>query len=95
MREKYFNVGMLVLIQTISWYLVLVFFATLAVLHLLDIEGVFAYGKYGIILILATVLAQLIVMAEQFRLSNLKRFWVMSYLLILILSAAAAWTYFR
>lgn len=90
MRERFFNVSLLARIQQISWYLVLAFFTVTAILYMLDFAWVFNYTRYGIILILLVAVAQLIVMAEQFRLSNLKRFWLLSYFLVLVLGAVAA-----
>ncbi|MEW6412055.1 MAG: hypothetical protein AB1483_06215 [Candidatus Zixiibacteriota bacterium] len=90
MRETIFNVSVLIRIQQIGWYLVLAYFLAITILYMLDFENVFAYTKYGIILILAVAIAQLIVMAEQFRLAKLKRFWLLSYFLVVVLAAVAA-----
>lgn len=94
MREKYFNVDILVWVQRITWYVVLVYFAFVFALMILDFALAADMALYGIILILGATGVKLIVMAEQFRLSGLKRFWALSYLLILILTAVVIHRYF-
>ncbi len=93
MRETVFNVGILIRVQQIGWYLVLAYFLAITIMYMLDFEDAFVYTKYGIILILAVAVAQLVVMAEQFRLAKLKRFWLLSYFLVAVLAAVAALKY--
>ncbi len=93
MTEKYFEVGILIKIQQITWYLVMVYFATIFVLFMLDFEGAFELARYGIIIIIGATVIKLVVMAEQFRIARLRRFWLLSYLLVLILIAVALLRY--
>lgn len=94
MKEKLFNVDVIVTLQRIVWYVVLVYFAGIVALFMLDIEGAFSLARYGIIFILAAIALILVFMAEQFRKAGLRRFWGLSYLLILILAAIVAGDYF-
>ncbi|UCD64310.1 MAG: hypothetical protein JSW34_02400 [Candidatus Zixiibacteriota bacterium] len=86
MREKIFKVDTLIRLQQVIWYIILMYFAALAALFMLDFEGVLELAGYGIIFIIATTALRLVVMAEEFRKSGLRRFWALSYLLILILA---------
>lgn len=94
MREKYFNVDFLIKVQQITWYLVICYFALVFALMILSIEAPVDLISYGVVLILAATGVKLIVMAEQFRMSGLKRFWILSYLLVLILVAVVIQRYF-
>jgi len=94
MKEKMFNTDMLIKLQQVVWYLVLVYFAVISALFMLDFQGVFKLAGYGIIFIIATTALKLVVMAEQFRKAGLRRFWGLAYLLILILAAIVAGDYF-
>ncbi|UCE25705.1 MAG: hypothetical protein JSU74_06585 [Candidatus Zixiibacteriota bacterium] len=93
MKERYFEVDMLIRIQQITWYLVMVYFAAIYVLFMLDFEGAFELARYGIILILGATVLKLVVLAERFRIARLRRFWLLSYLLVLILAAVAVLRY--
>ncbi len=85
MREKIFNVAVLIKVQRVTWYLVLVYFAFVYALFLLDFPNAFELVAYGVVLILVATAAKLVIMAEQFRKAGLIRFWVLGYLLVLIL----------
>lgn len=94
MREKMFNTEVLIKLQQAVWYLVLVYFAVISALFLLDFEGVFELAAYGVIFIIATTVLKLVVMAEQFRRAGRRKFWALAYLLIIILAAIVAGDYF-
>lgn len=93
MKEKIFNVDVLVKVQRVTWYLVLIHFALVFALFLLDFPGAFDLVAYGIILILAATAVKLVVMAEQFRKAGLVRFWILGYVLVLILMAIVGYRY--
>ena len=94
MREKVFNVDFLIKVQRLTWYAVILYFAFVFALIILDFAATTNLVSYGIILILGATGIKLIVMAEQFRKAGLKRFWGLSYLLVLILLAVVAQRYF-
>ena len=94
MRERMFNTDLLIKLQQVVWYAVLVYFAVLSVLFILDFEGVFDLAGYGIISIIVTTGLKLVVMAEQFRMAGLRKFWGLAYLLVIILAAIVVGDYF-
>ena len=87
MKEKVFNTDILIKVQRVTWYLVLIYFAAISAMFWLDMSQAPVLAPYGVILILAATGIKLIVMAEQYRLAGLRRFWGLSYLLVLILVA--------
>ncbi|UCG61731.1 MAG: hypothetical protein JSV52_00125 [Candidatus Zixiibacteriota bacterium] len=94
MREKVFNVELLIKVQRVTWYLVLIYFAVVYALFLLDFAGASDLVAYGIVLILAATAAKLVVMAEQFRKAGLLRFSILAYVLVLMLAAIVVQRYF-
>ncbi len=87
MTEKLFNTDILIKVQRITWYLVLIYFAAISAMFWLDMDRASVFAPYGVILILTATGIKLIVMAEQYRIAGLRRFWGLSYLLVLILAA--------
>ena len=87
MKEKVFNSGILIKLQRITWYLVLAYFGAVSAMFWLDMDRASFFAPYGVILVLVATGIKLIVMAEQYRLAGLRRFWGLSYLLVMIMIA--------
>lgn len=94
MRERMFNTDLLIKLQQVVWYAVLVYFAVLSALFMLEFEGVFNLAAYGIIFIIVTTGLKLVIMAEQFRKAGRRKFWALAYFLVVILAAIVAGDYF-
>jgi TRAP-type mannitol/chloroaromatic compound transport system permease large subunit len=93
MKERGFNAGPLIWLQQVTWYAVLVYFGGIIVISLLDFPKAFDLAAYGIIFVLVATTAKLVVMAEEFRKTGLRRFQGLSYMLIFILAAIVAGKY--
>jgi hypothetical protein len=86
-NERYFNIEALIRVQQVTWYVALIYFAVVFGLIMADIRWATALTAYGVGLILMATGLKLVVMAEQFRMAALRRFWILGYLLVLILIA--------
>jgi len=84
-KENGFSIRPLIVLHGVLWYLFLCWFLLVTVLCLTGerVAGELAY--WGIILILAGTAARLFLTAELFRRSALYRYWLLSYMVLLIL----------
>ena len=87
MKERYFHSKILIQLQTISWYLFLGCFLLASVLYLLELPMAGKVAVWGVMVILAMTIIKIIILAEQFRVARLYRFWMLSYILLFILAS--------
>jgi 4-hydroxybenzoate polyprenyltransferase len=80
-----FNSRPVLLLQSIAWYLLGGWFAVSVVLLVMGHHLAPKSSLIGMIIVLATIVSRIIVMAEQFRRAHLHRFALLSYLLLVIL----------
>lgn len=95
MNERYFRNDIVVRLQRLFWRLVFFVFAVATGLYAVapDIAEIVTLG--GVIATLLIVAILTITIAELFRKANLYRFWLLSYMLLLILlSIIVLETYF-
>lgn len=88
MTEKHntgFNSKPILLLQSIAWYLLGGWFAVTVTFLAIGNQVAPTLSFIGLLIILATIVTRIIVMAEQFRRARLYRFALLSYLLLLIL----------
>ncbi len=85
MKERSFQSKHLIRLQVVSWYLFLGCFVVATVLYALKhpLGDTIAFG--GVIIVLIMTIVKILVLAEQFRLARLYRFWLLSYMLLIIL----------
>lgn len=94
MSEKYFNIKTIIMIQSYSWYLTLIYFTVVSVMYFLGMEHTDVYARIGVIFILAVTMIKLFVLGEHFRANHLYRYWLLSYVLVIILICTAMIRYF-
>ena len=80
-----FNSRPVVLLQSIAWYILAIWFAVSVMLLVVGNQLAPTLSLIGLLIVLATIVTRIIVMAEQFRRAQLHRFALLSYLLLLIL----------
>lgn len=88
MTEKHntgFNSKPVLLLQSIAWYLLGGWFVVNVFVVALGHQVAPTMSFIGLLIVLATIVTRIIVMAEQFRRARLYRFSLLSYLLLLIL----------
>jgi hypothetical protein len=85
MRERYVRARLLVRYQQRAWYLLTFWFGAVSVLHFLDLGAARVTALIGLIGVLATVGGAIVIVGELFRRARLYRFWLLTWLLIIIL----------
>jgi hypothetical protein len=94
-KERYFRIKGLTRLQSIAWYVFLGLFLTATVLFIFESPAANRVAYWGLVVILGLTLVKIIILSEQFRTARLYRFWLLSYLLVvLILSTALLKAYF-
>lgn len=85
MKEQYFRIKVLIRLQRASWYLFLGCFLLGTILYVLELPIASNVAFWGVVVILAMTLVKIFILAEQFRMARLYRFWLLSYALLFIL----------
>lgn len=85
MRERYFQVSTLVRLQALSWYLFGLWFGAATIMFCVELPLAADLAFWGVITVLAVVAVIVVLIAELFRRSRLYRYWLLSYMLLVIL----------
>jgi NADH:ubiquinone oxidoreductase subunit 6 (subunit J) len=95
MKERYFRSKYITRLQQTAWYLFLFCFAVATAFYFLGYPQAEIISYWGIVLILLITSIVIVTIGEQFRKTNLFRFWLLCYMLIVILlSVIIAKVYF-
>ncbi|MFQ6008676.1 MAG: hypothetical protein ACE5K8_06960 [Candidatus Zixiibacteriota bacterium] len=84
MKERYFRIKGLMRLQSIAWYAFLGFFLSATALFFFESPAADHIANWGIVVIFGLTLTKIIILSEQFRAARLYRFWLLSYLLVVI-----------
>jgi hypothetical protein len=88
-KERYFRIKVLTRLQSIAWYVFLSLFLSATALFFFESPAANRVAYWGLVVILGFTLAKIIILGEQFRAARLYRFWLLSYLLVVILLSTA------
>jgi hypothetical protein len=95
MNEKPRYNDKLVKPQTAVWYLLILCFAVNTILYLFELPIAEKLTEFGIILTVAATLFRLVVVSELYRRLAIKRYQLMSYLLVFFILATILIEYFK
>ncbi|HUV29789.1 MAG TPA: hypothetical protein VMY05_01670 [Acidobacteriota bacterium] len=85
MKDRVLDLGVLVVVQRVMWYLFLVWFLTTTLLSVLGWPISADLSRWGIIIVLLATLTRLIVLSEMFRRSAFYRYWLLCFMLAALL----------
>ncbi len=83
--DTYFRIKIVLFVQRLSWLGIVAVFTVASVLYALGISTADLVAAGGMAFLLLMVAAKIVLFAEQFRRARLYRFWLLSYLLIVML----------
>ncbi|MDH4157660.1 MAG: hypothetical protein OEW00_10345 [candidate division Zixibacteria bacterium] len=94
MNDEPYQISRLIGLQRTAWYFFFAYFVVAAGLWVLgaDIAGRVTF--WGVVLVLAVTLSELVIIAEQFRVAEMRRFQILSYVLALLLLSTIVLKYF-
>ena len=94
MNNEPYQISRLVGLQRMAWYIFFAYFLVAACLHLLVADIAYRVTFWGVILLLGVTLSKLVIIAEQFRAAEMRRFQILSYVLALLLLSTILLKYF-
>jgi hypothetical protein len=81
-------------LQRMAWYFFFGYFLVAAGLYVLGVDIARQVTFWGVVLLLGITLSKLVIIAEQFRVAEMRRFRNLSYLLGLLLLSTILLKYF-
>lgn len=93
MTEKPFSNKILIAYQQNAWYLALVFFLVTVIMRVLGLSVAILLTEIGLVTLVLLTIGKLVIIAENFRITGLRGYWLFCYLLVLILILLTGYKY--
>lgn len=95
MSNNKYSIQSLIKVQQYAWYILLIYFAVVSIVFLFEWPLAETLAIIGVIFIIIVTILKLFIMGQHFNKLKLRRFSLLSYLLVIILLATVIWRFFR
>lgn len=85
MNNENYNDKKLISLQTVSWYLALILFGAVTVMHLMKIRFAVELAQISVVIMLILTLSKIFILIIKFKAVKLQRLVYLSYILLVIL----------
>ncbi len=94
MNNEPYKISRLASLQRTAWYFFFGYFLIAVCLYALGADIAHRVTFWGVVLLLGVTLSKLVIIAEQFRVAEMRRFQILSYVLALFLLSTILLKYF-
>jgi hypothetical protein len=95
MNDYKYNSQTLIKVQQSAWYISLIYFAIVTFAYLFGWQFAEPMAVIGVIFIIAVTILKLFIMGQHFNKLRLRRFSLLSYLLVIVIIATVIWRFLK
>ena len=95
MNDYKYHSQILIKVQQFAWYISLIYFAIVTFAYLFGWQFAETLAVIGVIFIIAVTILKLFILGQHFNRLKLRRFSLLSYLLVIVIIATVIWSFFK